>query len=104
MQVDSAAPSTNFNQSQPDIGMNNSGLIYVSWKDNRSGSSKPYVAKSCDDGASFTTPGNLNTEEGEEIDTLTVNPSFVVDSSGQVHFSWNNETDDTIEVRTVDQR
>lgn len=102
VQVDSEAPSSNFNQSQPDIGMDSSGLIYVSWQDNRSGSSKPYVAKSCDDGASFTTPGNLNTENGEEIDTRTVNPSFIVDNSDQVHFSWNNETDDTIEVRTAE--
>ncbi len=74
--------------SNPSIAVDNSGIIYLVWQDNRNGNRDIYFAKSSDGGSTWTDP------EIRIDDDITSsnqgNPSIGVNSTGAIFVVWQD--------------
>lgn len=77
-------------QVYPDIAVDDMGVIYVVWYDDRnliSAYHDIYLAKSSNGGISFDT--NIQVDDGGQF-TTQMNPSVTVDKSGAVYVAWQD--------------
>jgi hypothetical protein len=79
------------NQTNPDIGMDSTGILLVAWEDRMDGDSDIFVSKSQSQWGSFTTP--VEASDGPTA-TDQINPSLVVDGLDSVHMAWEDLRDD----------
>ncbi|MCK4444571.1 MAG: hypothetical protein KAW09_08505, partial [Thermoplasmata archaeon] len=77
-------------QVYPDIAVDNMGVIYVVWYDDRnfiSAYHDIYLAKSSNGGISYDT--NIQVDDGGQF-TTQMNPSVAADKSGAVYVAWQD--------------
>lgn len=78
----------NFDQYEPSIAVDPSGVLYVAWEDQRNVNSDIYFANSSDGGSTWTDPNvRVNTDP---IGSNQINPSLVGDSAGNLYLAWQD--------------
>jgi len=73
-------------QYAPDMGLNGSGEIYVTWMDDRNGNDDIYFARSLDGGSSFQT--NVRVDDTGVGTSNQRYPAMAVNSSGEIYIAW----------------
>ncbi|UCE37261.1 MAG: hypothetical protein JSW00_17580 [Thermoplasmata archaeon] len=87
-------PSTE-TQSNPSVGVDNAGNIYVAWGDFRESNYDIYFSKSTDGGNTFSVNKRINDDNGER---WQYNPSIAVGSMGNIYIIWVDERSGKPEV------
>jgi hypothetical protein len=75
------------NQSNPDLGLDSTGILLVAWEDRTDGDSDIYIAKSQSTWGSFETA--VEASDGP-VASDQIHPSIVVDSLDSVHIAWED--------------
>lgn len=90
-------------QYKPSIGVDESGTIYVAWRDGRKGNADIFFARSTDGGKTFSKNVQLNDDRGAAYQG---NPTMGVNAHGVVAVAWSdarNEKDDIYITVSRDQ-
>ena len=74
-------------QYKPSIGVDARGIIYVAWRDGRTGNADIFFARSTDGGKSFSRNIRLNDDRSKAYQG---NPTLAVNSEGYVAVAWSD--------------
>ncbi|WP_455391757.1 PKD domain-containing protein [[Eubacterium] cellulosolvens] len=77
-----------FNQSKPTIGVDDDGIIYVAWEDERSGEPQIYLSRSLDSGKTFSKDIRVSSEKPN---VKAKNPNLKVFGKGNVFLAWEED-------------
>jgi len=91
--------STIYGQGYPDLALDDTGNIYVVWKDLRDydSSTHVYLAESTDSGASFK-PGVQVNDANITTSLIYLYPSLAVTGDGKIYVSWWDNRNDNLDV------
>jgi hypothetical protein len=84
---DEVSPSTTF-QLHPDIAVDNTGIVYVVWRDRRNNNYDIYFANSTDGGNTFSPNRQINDDAGS---VWQLQACIAVDSAGKIYVVWKDE-------------
>ncbi|UCE74295.1 MAG: exo-alpha-sialidase [Methanomassiliicoccales archaeon] len=76
----------NEGQYEPSMIVDNSGIIYIAWTDNRNGNYNIFFAKSTNGGNTFS--ANKRVDDDDIADAGQYEPSLAVDSGGNIYIAW----------------
>ncbi len=75
-------------QSNPEITVDSSGVVYVTWEDNRDGHYDIHFSKSEDGGTTWTPSKKVN---ADWLSSTQLDPTIAVDTNGTIYIAWEDE-------------
>lgn len=75
-------------QQSPSIAVNNTGVIYITWLDNRDGDGNIYICSSLNDGLTFPADRKVNDDIGSYWQGM---PSIAVGDNDIIYIAWQDQ-------------
>jgi hypothetical protein len=75
-------------QADPCIAVDNTGKIYIAWRDDRNGNPDIYFANSTDGGNTFSANKKVNDDSGSEWQYV---PTITVNNAAKIYIAWRDE-------------